>query len=78
MDGKLMLTEKEASASYAYDYADREEFTPLIKMHTLGHSFALSTYDALLAGALKEFPYLEEKVEVAIVGLLRISGNIYY
>ncbi len=25
MDGKLMLTEKEIPASYAYDYADKEK-----------------------------------------------------
>ena len=78
MDGQLMLTEKEIPASYAYDYADREGFTPLFKMYTLGHSFALSIYYALLAGKLKEFAYSEEKVEGAMVGLLRISGNIYY
>ena len=49
MDVKLTLTAKEIAASYAYDYADREGFTPLLKMHTLGHGFALSTYDDLLA-----------------------------
>ena len=70
MDGKLMLTEKKPPASYAYDYADREGFTPLLKMHTLGHSFALnahgyfalSTYDALLAGKLKGFAICEGRL----------------
>jgi hypothetical protein len=71
MDIKLMLTGKEIPVSYAYDYADREGFTPLLKMHSLEHSFALnaygyfdlSTYDALLAGKLKDFAYSEEEVK---------------
>lgn len=82
MDGKLKLTEKEIPASYAYDYADREGFTPLFKMYTLEHSFALDAHgyfdlsirDALLAGALKEFPYLEEKIEWAIAEFPKISS----
>jgi len=79
MDVKLMLTEKEIPASYVYDYADREGVTPLLKMHTLGHSFALSIYDALLAGKLKDFAYSEEKVEEAIVDFPRfLPGSIYY
>jgi len=54
-----MLTAREIPASYA----DREWFNPLLKMHILGHSFALnaygyftlSTYNAFLAGKLKDF-----------------------
>jgi predicted alternative tryptophan synthase beta-subunit len=72
----------EIPASYAYDYTDRKGFTPLLKMHTLGHSFALnahdyfalSTYDALLVGKLKDFAYSEEKVEEAITELPKISS----
>jgi hypothetical protein len=62
MDGKLILTEKEIPASYAYDYADREGFTHPLKMHTLGHSSDLSNYAALLSRSLKDFTYWEGKV----------------
>jgi len=73
-----MLTEKETPPSYA----DREWFNPLFKMHTLACSFVLnaqgyfdlSIRDALLAGALKEFPYLEGKVEWAMAELPKISS----
>jgi len=51
-------------------------------MHTLGHSLALnahgyfdlSTYDAFLAGKLKDFAYSEEKVEEAMAELPKISS----
>ncbi len=62
MDGKLILTEKEIPASYAYDYADREGFTHLLKMHTPGHSFNLSNCAALLSRSLKGFIYWGGKV----------------
>jgi hypothetical protein len=62
MDGKLILAEKEIPASYACDYAKREGVTPLLKMHTLGHSFDLSAYDALLSRNLKDLAYSGEKV----------------
>jgi predicted alternative tryptophan synthase beta-subunit len=53
MDGKLSLPEKEIPTSYVYDYSDREWFTHMLKMHTLGHSFDLSHYAALLTGKLR-------------------------
>lgn len=42
MEGKLIFGKKEIPASYIYEYADGNGFLPLLKIHTLGHSFDLS------------------------------------
>jgi len=78
MDGKLILTEKEIPASHVYDYADREGFSTLLKMHTLGLSFALSIYDALLTGKWEDFAYSEENVEEAMLDFPRFLPDGIY
>ena len=78
MDVKLMLAEREITAGYA----DEKGFSFLLRMHILGHRFALnaqgyfyrSTYDALLAGQLKGFTYSKEKVEGSMATLPKISS----
>src|SRR5207244_6524490 len=80
---RIIAVEREACpsltrGSYAYDFGDTVGLTPLVKMHTLGHTFIPA---AIHAGGLRYHgaaPLLSQLVDEGIVQALAYPQNAVF